>query len=280
MKVWLWMITIGVILYWIIALGAVYCIPKAFGRFSSNDLVSYAIQFFAGLSTFLAVIVSLFGKAIQRRMRKPELSLNISTDEDHCTFMERDLSAVDKVSKIVAIYASVCNSSETEAEEAQLVCNRAFASNDDEKFTQFATFRAASFEWLYSSDGNKYLTTLRRSVPKFIKLFEIIQYGDVRSEDGTPLAGGGNEQKLECVIDIAICLSNKNKSEENVKIPRGCRSVLLPVCLASESSPPKNFYVKLHWKGGDLSKLPTKENLELRCLDKESADRAVRVVLD
>lgn len=280
MKLWLSVIGIGVLMYWIIALGVAYYLPKSIGRFSSNDIVSYAIQFFAGLSTFLAVIISLFGKTIQRKIRKPELSLNISTDEDHCTFMERDLSAVDKAIKIVAIYASVCNSSETEAEEAQLVCNRAFVSKDDEKFTQFATFRAASFEWLYSSDSNRYLTTLRRSVPKFIKLFEITQYENVRLEDGTPLEKAVDGQKSECTIDIAICLANKNKAEENVKIPRGCCSVLLPVCLASESSPPKNFYVKLHWKGGDLSKLPTKENLELQCLDKESADRAVRVILD
>ena len=152
--------------------------------------------------------------------------------------------------------------------------------------TALFRFRAASFRWLYSSDDSRFITTLRRPVEKFAKVFEVIERKEESGMDGK----FGDEledaaRKIITSISLAICLSAKkslmqNKSMRYMEIPPGYRAILLPICLTSSSTEPKTYYLKMYWKAGSLDSFPTKERLELRCLSPEEAQSAVEVKLD
>ena len=271
---------VAVVLYWVLAIIIVKHPPAFLSGLEVKDRLSDAIELFAGLSTFGAVVVSLFGKTILRKCRAPILKLSIAADEDHCAFLESDMSSVDLQRKVLAVYASVCNDSETEAVNSQLVCNKAFVSADYDKFQYYRSFRAASFEWHNSSDENKYLTTLRRSVPKYAKLFEIVQTIVKTEEDGTPNSETRNGANNKMTIDISICLPQRNSPNQYYKLKHEFKSILLPVCLASETASPARFYIMLHWKGEKLDKMPTKDNLELKVLTQKEAHKVVSVNLD
>ena len=150
---------------------------------------------------------------------------------------------------------------------------------------QFQTFRAASFRWLYSSDEAQFLTTLRKSVEKYAALFEIIERKETVSKDGKIDQASDSEMQVVRTTSLAICLPIKKEegrmsATRFIEIPIEYRAILLPVCLASSSTDPEIYYVKIYWKGTGLETFPTKDRLELRCLTKHEAQEAVEVKLD
>ena len=288
MKVLLFWV-IGVLVgYWAVFISLVLLTPAGTNSslFCRDNVFDVSVKLFPGFATFLAVCVSLFGSALIKRFKKPCLKLNIACDDVHCVLSENDDGMMaDTVVKKMQIFVSVKNTSDVDAIDSQLVCNRAFISKDGEKFVQFQTFRAASFRWLYSSDDAQFLTTLRKSVEKYAALFEIIERKEMVSEDGKIDKVNENKKQLVQTTSLAICLPVKKEEYRTlatnfIEIPPEYRAILLPVCLASSSTDPVIHYVKLYWRGNSLESFPTKDRLELKCLTKQEAQDAVEVRLD
>lgn len=288
MKVLLFWVIGVLVLYWSFFIILVFVAPAVTNSivFSRENVFEIGVKLFPGFATFLAVCVSLFGPALIKRFKKPCLNLNIACDDVHCVLSENDDGMMaDTVVKKLQVFVSVKNTSDVDAIDSQLVCNRAFISKDGEKFVQFQTFRAASFRWLYSSDDAQFLTTLRKSVEKYAALFEIIERKETVSEDGKIDGASENKKQVVQTTSLAICLPVKKEeyrmsATHFIEIPPEYCAILLPVCLASSSTDPVFHYVKLYWRGNNLESFPTKDRLELKCLTKQEAQDAVEVRLD
>ena len=204
-------IGVGAVGYWLLVV-VVISVLKGCNIFSDlRYMITTAIQLFGGLATFFAVIVSLFGNAIKRRYDRPKIVLKSMCDDAHCALKGmQDATASSLNRKTLEVFMSAVNTSVVEAQDTQLVCAKAFASEDGERFVPFKTFRAASFRWLYSSEDNKFLTTLRHSIEKFIKIVDIVEE-DVCEENvkvggqskglGTPIRNMHFEISLALNVD-------------------------------------------------------------------------------
>lgn len=280
---------VGILIgYWLLFGLLVYFAPTSQSSplYNRGLVLDIGVKLFSGFATFLAVCVSLFGSTVIKKFKQPCLNLNVGCDDVHCVLSEDDDGRVaDTIIKKLRVFVSVKNVSEVDAVDSQLVCNRAFISKDGERFVQYQTFRAASFKWLYSSDDAKFLTTLRRSVEKYAEVFEVIEQKETLSEDGKIDVDSSSNRKVLRSTSLAVCLAVKKEDSRSVatryiEIPREYRAILLPICLASSSTAPKTYYVKIYWKGEMLDKFPTKDKLELKCLTRQEAQNAVEVKLD
>ena len=267
-------------IYWLLVGFVIFILRKCN---CVNDIkypITTAIQLFGGLATFCAVIVSLFGNVIKRRYDRPNIVLKCLCDDAHCALKEmQDATAVSLHRKTLEIYMSAVNTSVVEAQDAQLVCAKAFVSEDGDRFVHFQTFRAASFRWLYSSENNKFLTTLRHSIENFIKVVDVVEE-DIDQENVT--VGEKSEGFASPIraMHFEICLALNVDGYPAIKVDGKYKAILLSLLLASSNTAPTRHYVKINNKLQGLGATPSKDRLEISFLTKEQARNAVAVNLD
>ena len=273
-------VTAAVVIYWVLCAAFLWLATYFKWPVPRRFMLSTFIQFFVGVSTLGAVIASLFGHAIKRRYDRPNLVFDVACDDEHCVLRRDENSTASSFPKaVLEIYTQVKNTVCVEAQDAQLICHKAFVSKDGEHFIRFTNFRAASFRWLYSSEEKKFLTTLRHSVEKYAKVVEIVDQNVMREGSAKP---GESSEHGEVVRDIhfEICLSLTDGQLTNIPVGLEYRAVLLSLCLASSSTQPEPYYLKIYLKSGGLDAMPTRDRLEIRTISKEEAQEAVSESLD
>lgn len=266
--------------YWVLAIIVMFGLIKFNLVGDIKYLITTAIQLFGGLATFSAVIVSLFGNAIKRRYDRPNIVLKSMCDDAHCALKGvQDATAASLNRKTLEIYVSAVNTSVVEAQDTQLVCVKAFVSVDGDRFVHFQTFRAASFRWLYSSDSNKFLATLRHSIEKFIKIVDVVEedvgqenvkVGEESKKSGSPMRGMHFEISLALNVD----------GNPSIKVDEKYKAILLSLRLASSNTPPTPYYIKVHNKLQGLDTALSRDRLEISFLSQEQARNAVAVNLE
>lgn len=270
----------GIVGYWLLVFIVICGLIKFDIYRDCKYLLTTAIQFFGGLATFLAVIVSLFGNAIKRRYDRPNIVLKSLCDDAHCALKGMQDAMVSSLNrKTLEIFISAVNTSVVEAHDTQLVCVKAFVSEDGEKFVHFQTFRAASFRWLYSSEDNKFLTTLRHSIEKFVKVVDIIEE-DIAQEN---VKAGERSKMLSApmrCMHFEISLALNVDGSPSIKVDEKYKAILLSLRLASSNVTPTNYYVKIQNKLQSLDSMPSRDRLEIVFLNKEQAQNAVAVNLE
>ena len=273
-------IGIATVAYWLLAIVGTFVLNKFNFVNDIKYLITTIIQLFVGLATFLAVIVSLFGNAIKRRYDRPNIVLKSMCDDAHCALKGlQDATASSLNRKTLEIYISAVNTSVVEAQDTQLVCVKAFASEDGDRFVHFQTFRAASFRWLYSSENNKFLTTLRHSIEKFVKIVDVVEE-DVGQEN----VKVGEKSKMPVSpmrgMHFEISLALNVDGNPSIKVDERYKAILLSLRLASSNTAPAHYYVKVHNKLQGLDTAPSRDRLEISFLSEEQARNAVAVNLD
>ena len=272
------------LIYWAIAgigLALIYIFK---GGQLTRYILTTAIQLFSGLATFSAVVVSLFSKSIKRHFDKPSLSLECGFDAVHTSHITNPDSAMSRLnSRELEVYVSVKNASVVEALDCQLVCVKAFASEDGENFVFLQNYRAASFRWLYSSDQNRFLTTLRRSVEKYAKIIKLVDQ-EVENESETKPnnteAKKGITSSKSREMHFEICLALNVDGHPAISIDPRFKIILISLCLASSNTEPKPYYLLIHNKAVNLERFPTRDAIEIRLVNKDDATRMVAVSLD
>lgn len=272
-----WIIGVAVA-YWIFAL--IIAVASAYWKWSVGVkyIVTTEIQLFAGFATFAAVLISLFSAAIKRKFDRPQIVLSAACDDEHCVLNSVDNTKASTYPKrILEIYASAKNTVGIEAQDAQMICKKAFVSQDGVRFVLLRTFRSASFKWLYSSDDRKFLTTLRHSVEKYAKVIEIVDAEVEHEGDGKP--GDVALQTRSREVHFEICLSLNEEKTANIVVGGENRAILLSMCLASSCTDPLPFYLKVYLKSGNLETMPDRERLEIKLISEAEAQAAVAVKL-
>ena len=83
-RLFVYVILIG-IGYWVVFGALALCAPSDGVIFKRGVILRAAVQLFPGFATFMAVGVSLFGRTLVRRFKRPCLLLDIKCDDVHCT---------------------------------------------------------------------------------------------------------------------------------------------------------------------------------------------------
>lgn len=274
-------VVLAVIAYWVGAYILIENAPYRNDEIDAKTVLTASIMMFGGIATFFAVIWSLFGQAFLRRFNQPVLRVDSSCDDLHCSFIDVTETAHEGIrERKIDVFVSALNTSYEDAPDAQIICNRLFVSTDGEHFEPFGTFRGAAFRWLYSTDSDKYLTTLRHSVSKYVKVLKIVDEERYEGEDGSLniSAEGKRENKTKVrSVHFELCLESDGGAESSIRIDSKYIAVLVPLHMTTSATKTIDKCLKVYWKGELVQKAPTRDILDIKMLSKSEAEDAVKV---
>ena len=213
-------------------------------NFTRDVVWNGGIQALGALATVAAVLYSLFGDRIQKKLNKPNLRMCCKRDKAHC-YIQPELEGGLATSSQLEILLSVHNDSETPARSCQLVSNCVYVSQEGDFFVKYDRFCTASYKWMYKDKADSaYGVDIRKSIEKYAKILEIIQ---CPNEGGSTTADESTVIKPETYF--SLCLPVHGGSDPRISIPSDYKGVLIPIKLVCNDVPTQIKYLKVIWKG-------------------------------
>lgn len=217
------------------------------------------------IGTVGAVVYALFGAAMKRWFNKPKLDLRITNQFPYCApVMRGETTESNSELNIVEICASLVNSKKYCAQHCRVICNGIYvleASGDE--FCSFIDFRPRQFQWMdIANERQNTEIDIGQSVQHFVKIAEISKsLNEMRAN-----SDGVSQQQIASVM-IAIPDPRK-PGLSYIRIPaEEHKCILIKVQVVCSGCLPKNYNIRIDWKGSDVNEFSKPGKLSVSLID-------------